>query len=87
MPNIQSWMKMGNNFLANNLEKIIVKLHINKELKMFPLGHKVEHELQKKKKKSKKLPFPMMVLVILKNISALAALSLDYKPILLLLWF
>lgn len=51
MPNIQSWMKMGNNFLANNLEKIIVKLHINKELKMFPLGHKVEHELQKKKKK------------------------------------
>lgn len=51
---------------------------------MFPLDHEVEHELQKK------LPFfPYFPDGIghPKNISALAALSLDYKPILLLLWF
>lgn len=48
---------------------------------MFPLGHKVEHELQKNS-----LFFPDGI-GHPKNISALAALSLDYKPILLLLWF
>lgn len=47
---------------------------------MFPLGHKVEHELQKNSLFPDGIGHP-------KNISALAALSLDYKPILLLLWF
>lgn len=47
---------------------------------MFPLGHKVEHELQHP-------PFYPDGVGHPKNISALAALSLDYKPILLLLWF
>lgn len=55
---------------------------------MFPLGHKVEHELQKKKKKKKeRTPFFPDGIGHPTNISALAALSLDYKPILLLLWF
>lgn len=42
---------------------------------MFPLGHKAEHEL------NVGLPFPRCYWPSYKNISALAALSLNYKPI------
>ena len=46
---------------------------------MFLQGHKADKELN--------IPFPRRYWSSYKNISALAALSLNYKPIFLLLWF